>query len=148
MSKAQRPSHPSRNIELRSVYNMSQLDMFRIDAILWRMDNLYMECGIGNFSRLIPFYFSIKSLYHYLKPLMHKGVFEPYEKWFAELLSEILAKPKPTYRECMLMFLRLEELQNEMLRSRQMLGVGFSARRPSNDEKYLKPEFGGLPDEV
>ena len=146
MPAPKRPKHPSDNIELRSNYNMSQLDTFRIDSILWRIDNLFMRCGEGRFENLTPYFYAMRSLFHYLRPLMHQGTITEYENSFRILQDMLLTRPKPTVRDCIIMFMRLEAMQNELLRSRQMLGVGFSAFRPSDDRKYLKPEFGGIED--
>lgn len=77
---------------------------------------------------------------------MHQNMIKQYEGTFHMLQDMLLSRPKPTIRDCLQMFMELEKMHNELLRSRQMLGVGFSAFRPSDDRKYLKPEFGGIED--
>ena len=122
-----------------STFNMTQLDLLRMDQILHHIDESYFQCSQLSFKALMPYLFSLKSLYHYMRPLTHESVRLRFDKDFLEMEKLLMRELKFTWNTLG----QIEILHNNMMDLRQMLNLGTATKRYVNDRKYLKPEFGG-----
>lgn len=116
---------------------MTQLDFKRIDEIMKHVDEYYFQSSIGRSKFYLYYLNSLKALYRYLRPLMKGNDRTKYDNKFSGIKSKIIQNKDDS------MFMKIEELHDEIMNVRQFSGIGLFAYKYTKDptEAYMKRDL-------
>lgn len=121
------------NVEMKSEWNMTNLDFQRIDSIFQDIDANYYKCAKGKWKYVTHYLSSLKAFYRYIRPMMNGK-----EKTRFDSSFSITKKLGNTTKG----FEHTEKLHDSLMIKRQFLGMGiFASKNKKIAEEDLKDDL-------
>jgi len=131
----------------RSEFSMGQLDFERMHQILLDLDNYAYYVGIydrNSLGFLDDYYSLLKVLYRNMAPLMSETLRDKYNKRFEEAKLAIQESYSKSIGGKIFIKanIKLEKIHNELLETRQFIGLGITVSRRQQASGKMKNLLG------
>ena len=124
--------------DLRSEFNMSVLNLHKLDQLQRLADRYSIECSNMKLRNLLPYFNTLRAIYRYIRPLLNDTYKERYDERFRKIADKLYKELKFTWST----FLVLEKLHIDIYETMQLYNLSFAASKDIRyAEKHLKPEF-------